>query len=152
MLIKQKDKKRKMRITDFRFGQFVSYFSRLVTKSKNGVFLSGWRTTDEEELIEKHFLDIWREMTNTNGSFLSPFELPNLMDCNRKRITQNNCMPRLTKKSGCTVGTLKTLWDHWKGSLISNAMQNLETKKKRLTVQISNARKVTCKITTEKCF
>ena len=68
----------KLPIGEFGFGQFVAYFSRLVSKSDTGAFLYSSKAYREEEKIERFLLDIWHKMTGSD-KWLSVYELPNLL-------------------------------------------------------------------------
>ena len=68
----------KLPIVEFGFGQYVAYFSRLVSKSVTGAFLYSSKAYPDEKKIEKYFIDMWHKMTGSE-KWLSVFELPNLL-------------------------------------------------------------------------
>ena len=103
----------------FRFGQFVSYFSRLVSHSKDGQFLKNKTVSSKEEIVESHLLDIWSRMTKTNQSNgISVFELPNLLEPPSSLINlgllsydvKECIVPRLQEKKGCDIKKYSQAW------------------------------------------
>ena len=77
ILIDKHSKNPNINKESFGFGQFVAFFSRLVSNQK-GYFLSGKKVHKGEEKIEKLLIAIWQKMTGTDQE-LSVYELPQLL-------------------------------------------------------------------------
>ena len=96
----------KLPIGEFGFGQFVAYFSRLVSKSDTGAFLYSSKAYREEEKIERYLLDIWHKMTGSD-KWLSVYELPNLLQAPPDKKGQKiaSFIPRNVLEKRFTVWT-----------------------------------------------
>ena len=68
----------KLRNYDFKFGDFVAYFSRLVSRNSAGHFLFSARASPKEQRLEKFLIKMWQNMTESDQK-VSVFELPNLL-------------------------------------------------------------------------
>ena len=114
--------------TKFKFGQFVSYFSRLVSRSKDGTFSkTNELSVHDELLMDFHFLDIWYRMTNDSNLFshksdISIFELPNLLEYPLSKgktclfssaCTDKFIAPRLQHRKQCNVVVYNKFWVRW---------------------------------------
>ncbi len=96
------------------FGNYLSYFTRLVTKSKIGVFLSNTKPSANERNIRDYLARILNNMAGSDYGGISVYELVNLVqrppDWNRYTPA-----PYLQQKQyDCSQDNMEDVYDHWK--------------------------------------
>ena len=99
------------------FGQFVSYFSRLVARSSKGEFLSGYRINPYENILKKYLVDIFDNIAygGTESSNISIFEVSKaLHERYYHRKTFDDKPTSLMKKYGCRGNEQERLEKDWK--------------------------------------
>ena len=103
------------------FGQFLSYFSRLITKNTYGKFIeSGSKVSSEEKIIEKYLVDVFDNIVPEEAHSLniSVFEAVKVLHFSA-RVTNNKFSYAnfLMKKFGCGGSTgqrmLNQAWLDW---------------------------------------
>lgn len=99
-------------LAHLRFGQFLSYFSRLVTKDESGKFLSQKHVSKPEQEIEDYFKSIWSALTRKKDVLKtgpSIFEIPGILHFSKKEFA-----PRMLSATGCIGDVLDGYVKRWK--------------------------------------
>ena len=106
----------KFPIEKLAFGQFLSYFSRFITRNANGDFLFAGSVSTNEKLIEEHLVTLFNNLSlERKESFnISVFELVKLFHLPKRGI--NEAVPyanHIMKKIGCGWNERKKLNKQW---------------------------------------
>ena len=100
------------------FGQFMSYFSRLVTKNEHGYFLSSNKVNSDEKLLEEYLVKVFDDITTEkNYKFnVSIFDLIRTYNFYKQPHAKESYAGYLMKKFGCGGDEQQKLnirWINW---------------------------------------
>ena len=86
------------------FGQFLSYFSRLVTKNRNGNFLCSRKASENEERIEKYLVNVFDNLVEEidQSVNISVFEVIKVLHFSKRVYNEKHMYANfLMEKFGC---------------------------------------------------
>jgi hypothetical protein len=99
------------------FGHYISYFSRLITRQKQGIFLSGSRLSTNERVIRDYLAEVLDNMAGKSMGGMSLFELVNTVsntDMNNHNFAVALQMGYGCNPAGAKEDTQLTLYvAHW---------------------------------------
>jgi hypothetical protein len=95
------------------FGHYVSYFSRLITRSNQGHFLGTVKLSPNEHVIRDYLAQVLDNLAGKSMGGMSLFELVNTVE--KTGLGDDNFAPTLQSKYGCRYGdtNLKQYIDNW---------------------------------------
>ena len=98
------------------FGQFLSYFSRLVTRNTKGNFIISSKASSNEERIEKYLVKVFDNIVgrNNNSMNISVFEVIKVLHFSQRVYNERFAYANfLMKKFGCGGDEQEKLNSRW---------------------------------------